>query len=94
MDDVIEFTACGYLDFDRKNYGPSADMHLISSGKDRATKVVWDRQGIDGRELAQFCSKRGRINWAEGCLDADKAYCSDYTDHTHEVSTSDIKLDL
>lgn len=89
---TVTFRACKYLDFDRSNYVPSVEMNLISSGG--TTKVVWDRQGLDHRELAQFCSKRGRINSAEGCLEVDTAFCLDYEDCVHKVPTSDIKLDL
>jgi len=90
--DNVSFTACKYLDFDRQKYGPSANMNLISSGN--TTKVVWDRRGPTGNQLAQFCSTRGRINAAEGCLEEDLAYCGDYEDFNHCVPLATIELEL
>lgn len=88
--ETVDFTACGFLDFDRSKYVPEVKMNLISSDGD---KVVWDRMNVDGRmELVQFCTKRGRLNCADACLSKKRARCSDYNEKVHSVPSKDIDL--
>lgn len=68
----IEFSACEHLDYE-PHYG-NCKRQLISCG---GTKLCWMR--ANSGDLVQFCKLRGRINSATGCLDQDKAACSEFT---------------
>jgi hypothetical protein len=82
MKTTIKFTACESLDFDQSKY--SANLSKIASGNQ--TKLVWERKDPDGDlQLCQFCKKRGRVNYTEGCLNSNSAMCHDYADYEHII---------
>lgn len=73
-------TGCKFLSYDETKY--TKDCSIAGLGNDKAT---WERSGPSGFQLCQFCTKRGRINQANGCTSKDTAHCSDYEDAEHEV---------
>lgn len=87
---VLEFTACRWLSFNRTQYATDVKMNLIAHRG--ATKLVWSRRDMDGdRQLVQFCSKRGRLNYPTACLDrSERCVCSSYEDASHIVPLSDV----
>lgn len=80
----LEFTACKYLEFG-DNY--AATKNLISVAGE--IKVVWQRES---GHLCQFCSLRGRINQADGCLTKKHAQCGLYEEEWHKVPLGSIDV--
>ena len=86
---VVTFTACEFLDFS-DNY--VAEKNLIQQGA--GVKVCWDREvPMDRPQLVQFCQKRGRLNFAEACLDEGKKQCHLYREFTHSVPLDTINTE-
>ena len=73
-------TACKHLHYDETKYDKSCSIAGLSNNK-----AVWERNGVNGFQLCQFCSLRGRLNNAESCTSPDKAQCNEYEDFEHTL---------
>ena len=78
---------CKHLTYDETQYSSSCSVSGL--GPDRA---VWERNGPNGFQLCQFCTKRGRINGVETCTSERTAQCGDFVDHEHDVIFREAEL--
>lgn len=71
---------CKHLTYDETKYATSCSVHGLS-----VDNAVWERNGVNGSQLCQFCVLRGRLNSAEACTSEKYAHCSEFEMHEHEV---------
>lgn len=86
---IFRFSGCRHLDYTAGKY--TECYRNAINARAGETRLCWNR--AIQRDLVNFCTKRGRLNYAVCCsCDADKV-CGDFEPNEHVVSVHADELE-